>query len=218
MRGIHFGWTIHYIRRHIELIRNHYVKITKQQQGFISLCHDIADAKSKEILGLTVVYICPLSGMYFLVPVGVIAAKGKKASVVAEQSCKILRRFGITESDMYRPVNDNTNSALAAGRLITGKDESGHCGMHHAELVLKHATGQARRVRRRKVIDHFDEMEAFRKKVKKAATWLVTKQFKSRYASYASFVQNQLLYTPIRIVVGNDTRVAGFTIMLQHML
>ena len=43
---------------------------------------------------------------------------GKKAMDIAHDTLTVWKRFGITQEDLFRCVNDTKASALLAGRLI----------------------------------------------------------------------------------------------------
>ena len=107
---------------------------------------------------------------------------------------------------------------LAAGRFIVGTKDSGGCGMHEAELIIKHATGQVVRRHNRSIVDSFKECDDFRKAARKMIHWIVSPQFKSRYMAYQESVSKGMKWHPFKVVLGNDTRVAGTNIMYQGLL
>ena len=82
-------------------------------------------------------------------------------AIVSKQSVSILAVFSISKQDLYCPINDTTNSALAAGRLIIGTKDNGGCGKHEAELIIKHATGQVVHCRNHSIVDSFKECDDF---------------------------------------------------------
>lgn len=88
--------------------------------GFIYVAHDIWDGKRKCILGVSIFMADPTSGVNVQLPVGFVTSKGKSAQIIAQQTLQLLDRYGIIQSDLLKPINDTTNSALAAGRLIIG--------------------------------------------------------------------------------------------------
>ena len=65
-------------------------------------------------------FIHPETFQHFKVPVGLVHITGKKAGEIAHDTFPLLKRHGITQQDIFRPVNDTTPSALLAGRLIVG--------------------------------------------------------------------------------------------------
>ena len=62
----------------IQCSRRFYKDSTGKQQGFISVCHDLWDSRFRELLGLSITFINPISMELFLIPFGLITAKGKK--------------------------------------------------------------------------------------------------------------------------------------------
>ena len=54
----------------------------------------------------------------------------------------LLSCFGVEpDTDLFGTVNDNTNSAVLAGKYILNHRGEGKCDMHITDLILKHATG-----------------------------------------------------------------------------
>ena len=60
-------------------------------------------------------FIHPETFDHFKVSAGLVHITGKKAMDIAHDT---LTRFGITQEDLFRCVNDTKASALLAGRLI----------------------------------------------------------------------------------------------------
>ncbi len=160
-----FAGTLSTIFLMVERTANYYDETTGNHFGFISVSHDLWDGSKRELLGLSISFVDPLDAKFYQVPVGLLEAKSKKAKEVADQSLKLLSRIGITQSHLYRPINDTTNAALAAGRLIVGTNKNGTCDMHQLDLVTEHATGQAVRKRGGVIVDQFVECEGTRKSV-----------------------------------------------------
>ena len=48
--------------------------------------------------------------------------------------------------------------------------------------------------------------------------WIVSPQFKSRYKGYQESVSKGMKWYPFKVVLGNDTRVAGINIFYQGLL
>ena len=77
--------TIVVISSFIKRSRCFYKDSTGKQQGFISVCHDLwegkfrelSGGKFRELLGLLITFIDPISMELFLIPLGLITAKGK---------------------------------------------------------------------------------------------------------------------------------------------
>ena len=70
--------TITVISSFIKRSHRFYKDSTGKQQGFISVCHDLWDGKFRELLGLSITFIDPISMELFLIPLGLITAKEKK--------------------------------------------------------------------------------------------------------------------------------------------
>ena len=74
----------------------------------------------------------PHNGNVYHIPLGLITAQGHTTL-----SC-----FGVqADTDLFGTVNDNTNSAVLAGKYILNHQGEGKCNMHITDLILKHATG-----------------------------------------------------------------------------
>lgn len=206
------------VKQTMQICRYWFRQKTGKDHPFVSICHDIWDGKCQELLGICITFTYPISYKIFKVSLGLCSTKGKGAETVAAETIRILHKFGIYQTDLYRPVNDTTNSALKAGRLIVGSDKSGSCGMHQCELITKHATGQAVRRHNRVEVDSFPECEALRLKAKKFCSWLINKKSKSRLRAYNEFTSIGGKSKPIKLTVPNDTRVSGVMTMYQNLL
>ena len=53
---------------------------------------------------------------HFRVSTGLVHITDKKATDIVHDTLTILKRYGITQKDLFRPVNDTTASALPSGR------------------------------------------------------------------------------------------------------
>ena len=121
----------------------------------------------------------------------------------------VFHRYDIHKADIFRGVNDTTNSALRAGQLLTdGRNVRGlnTCVMHTQELVITHALGLRTRTRMRVVVDEFCEGKALRNRVKELLSFIMDKKAKGRFREYCNLdkaVKTNVLELP------NDTRVAG---------
>ena len=70
-------------------------------------------------------------------------------------------------------MNDNTASAVLAGKYIVGDHASaGKCDMHRCELVPKHATGLVKRYSKKVLIDSFPPFVEVWEKAKIFSVWL----------------------------------------------
>lgn len=203
----------------VSLVRLWYLHYTGIQQKFISICHDIWDGKRRNLLGISIMFISPCTMTLLKISVGLVEAKNKKAVDIAAKTLEVLRRYGIVQADLYRPVNDTTNSAKKAGQLIVGCSDKGTCGMHQCELIMKHATGQVTRSRQSVVVDSFTELDHFRKKMKKFCSWMMEGKSKDRFMKYNDYLKSQANTTGgLVLALPNDTRVAGTVLMYQSML
>jgi hypothetical protein len=210
--------TVFQIYRIVGRARSFYIFTTGNTIGFLCICHDVWDGKQRESLGIAITFVCPIDCTYYQFPLGLINTASKKADQVCAEALKVLSRYGIHQTDLYRPVNDNTNCALKAGRLIVNTEISGKCGMHEADLITKHATGQVVRTRGRLVVDSFPTCENFRSKIRDMVRWLVDRKAKTRFPLYHTFVHDKLKFKAIRLTLPNKTRVAGTIIMYRDCL
>ena len=142
IQDLKFNEMCQLIRNIVGTVRRWFLENSGSHRPFLSICHDIWDGKRRELLGISLLFIHPHTFDHFKLSAGLVHIKGKRAVEVAQETLRVLSRIGVTQADLYRPVNDTTNSALLAGRLIVGCDDSGTCGMHVVELILKHGTGQ----------------------------------------------------------------------------
>jgi hypothetical protein len=129
-------------------------------------------------------------------------------------------RLSLTQSDLRKPVNDTTSSALAAGRLICGDNsmENGSCGMHETELAVNHAAGFVIRKKRNEgIVDSFPACDDFRKRAKEISKYFVDGKSKARWDKYEKFCYDQGLQ-PVRLILPNKTRVAGTHRMYELLL
>jgi hypothetical protein len=203
----------------VYLVCQWYLHYTGAPTRFISICHDLWDGKRRNLLGISIMFISPCTMTPMKVSVGLVECKDKKAIDVSAKTLDVLGRYGIVQSDLYRPVNDTTNSAKKAGQLIVGCADKGTCGMHQCELIMKHATGQVIRTRRNAVIDSFPEMESFRKKMRKFCSWMMEGKSKDRYMKYNDYLkENVNAHGGLVLALPNDTRVAGTVLMYQSMI
>lgn len=197
----------------------------KDLSGFIYIAHDIWDGKRKTILGLTMFLADPVYGEYIHVPIGFLVSQGKSAAQVCEQSLLLLNRYGIKVTDLLKPINDTTNAALAAGRLIMGggvddgATESGSCDMHRGALAINHASGFLQRSKGGAVVDSFPDSADLYRKVKLMVSYLTDLKAKDRLKRYTSVVLGPPLNTTtINLPIPNKTRVNGTFIMYEAVI
>ena len=184
---------------------------------FACLAHDVWQGCKKDILGVTLILPDPRNCNVYKIPIGLLQTKGHSAAQVADHTETILNQVGFTRLDLCASINDNTNSAVLAGKYITGMEQGGKCDMHRAELILKHATGQAIRKRGRVVIDENKEFLALYKVFHLFASWLMSKKARARFENLRSFAkQNGRIIVEIQLP--NGTRVMGCLIMFHGLL
>ena len=184
---------------------------------FISVAHDIWDAKAKECLGVTVHFYSPPRRKVFRVPLGIERSNDKKAAPTAEQSLAILDGAGIGQSDIYRAANDTTNAALKTGRLITADGDEGTCFMHITQLCIDHATGRKKRSVNKTVTDQFPECEAIRLASLKASKTVWDGKSKKKWDDYCKIV-NSAGRKFIKIIQPNKTRASGVRLHYEDMV
>lgn len=131
-------------------------------------------------------------------------------------------RFDIKPQDIFRGINDTTNSALLTGRLISElrapENQTTTCHMHTQELVLQHALGIRQRTRNGNAWDKFLEGKALTKKVKKLVAYIMNKQDKNRFLNYQDYCKKIITTTVRKLVNPNDTRVSGIFFMFESVL
>ena len=181
----------------VKSMRTWYKNKTGCHHKFISACQDIWDSKRCDLVEISLMFIHPETFQHFEVSAGLVHITGKKASEIAHDTLTLLKRYGITQQDLFMAVNGTTASALLAGRLIVCFKDSGTCGMHKCELNTKLTTGQVVRKKKKQVVDLFPEMEKFRTNTRKFATWIIdTKQYESFVKRLTHGLQPLKLETP----------------------
>lgn len=191
---------------------------TKEGSPFIYVAHDIWEGRRKCILGLSIFFVDPVEAMYVQIPLGFVVCKGKTAALICDQSLQLLGRYGISGQDLLQPINDTTNSALLAGRLIVGggidgKCESGTCLMHRGSLAINHAGGFLTRSKSGAITDSFPQCSKFRRNVHDMVSYLMDRKAKDRWKRYSAAVNTSYKCDPIIIPTPNKTRVNGVSLM-----
>jgi hypothetical protein len=139
----------------------------------------------------------------------------KKSHELSEQILEILDTCGVKQEDLYKSVNDTTNSSVKVGFLLTG--EKGMWAMHNTSLLIGHATGILQRSSAGQVRDSFVHLLELFKELLDASGWLNNKKAKGRYLRYARLM-NQLGRKARKLVVPNSTRVSGIVLHLKSLL
>jgi len=195
--------------------RDFWERLLKKRTGYIDVGHDIWDSNNKEALGVTAFFYSPVRQGYFRIPIGLSPVADKKSEGTALQTLELLALSGIEEKDLYKAVNDTTNTALKVGRLLTG--ENGGCAMHEVQLLLEHAMGTRKRSANTIVTDSFPEAQAIRKKALAASGWLMERKAKGRFKTFETLLKEQGLNVK-RIQQPNSTRAAGTQIHFESIL
>ena len=60
----------------------------------------------------------PRNSYLYLIPLGLLYAKGHSAAQVCEMTKSLMVSFGFSSKNLFHSVNDNTNSAVLAGKYI----------------------------------------------------------------------------------------------------
>ena len=122
-------------------------------------------------------------------------------------------RYGIEVSDIFRSVSDTTNSAVAAGSIISegrsGRGGGTTCVMHTQELCLKHALGVCVQKQKGVLVDSFVEGNSLHDRVKLFAFKLMDKKLKGRFAEYNRVCLENYRTPALKIALPNDTQVSG---------
>jgi hypothetical protein len=201
--------------RYCSDIRDYWMAVLKKEVPFITVGHDHWDSKNVDKLGVTVFMYHPKRKEPLKIAVGLEYCDDKKSEPTADATLNVLSKAGITKPDLFRAVNDTTNSALMVGRLLTGTN--GTCVMHETELIMEHALGMKVRTDNHVVVDSFTDCEDLRKSAKDAVSFLMDKKAKSRFPKYVRAMAGQGRKA-LRIPLPNATRVAGTHKMIQGMV
>ena len=122
----------------ISNVRMQYEELCGKTTPFATLCHDVWNGVNKDVLGLLLMFADPRNGNVYRIPL----AQGHTARQVCDLSAALLSCFGVqADTDLFGTVNDNTKSAVLAGKYILNHRGEGKCDIHITDLILKHATG-----------------------------------------------------------------------------
>jgi len=188
--------------------RDWYKKTLAKPEGvpFGIVAQDVWDSKNQDCLGVTFSFYSPPRGTYFSIPLGLMPNDDKKAAATTIQTLDLLTNAGILKADLYKAVNDTTNTAVKIGRDLVG--ESGGCAMHEVSLAFEHGIGKRMRSKNKVVIDSFPAAEDIRKKSLWATGELMEKKAKSRFRDFTKQMA-ECSRKVIRIIQPNSTRAAG---------
>ena len=106
-------------------------------------------------------FVDPCKYKPYRIPVGHVPTTGHSMEEISNLTWKLLFAYGFVSKDLCTSVNDNTNSAILAGKYLVGNDKTGKCEMHKAELILKHATGLATWKKKGQVVDSNPTFSSF---------------------------------------------------------
>ena len=127
-----------------------YEELHGKTTPFATLCHYVWNGVNKDVLGLSLMFADPCNGNVYRIPLSLIPAQGHTARQVCDLSVALLSCFGVqVDTDSFGTVNDNTNSAVLAGKYILNHRGEGKCNMHITDLILKHTTGLVIRTKKR---------------------------------------------------------------------
>ena len=201
-------------------VRSAYEKLCKQQIPFATICHDIWNGPKCDILGVTIMFTDPRNCKVYRIPIGLAEIRGHTAADVSKLTHALLNAVGFSQSDLCASVNDNTASAVLAGKYIVGTPRTGKggkCDMHKAELILKHATGLVQRSRNREVIDSNPDFIQVYSVAKGFAAWLMSSRAPQRFQNLCDHAARMGAIV-IAIPLPNETRVSGCILLIVALL
>ena len=198
-----------------ENVRQAYHDLCNKPIAFSTITHDIWQGNDKDVLGVCLMFTDPRNCKSYRLPIGLCSTKGHTAKQVADHTSSILNAVGFTQQDLSASVNDNTNSAVLAGKYIVGNKTGGKCDMHRAELILKHSTGLAVRKKKGEVVDSNEEFMTVYRKFFKFAAWMMSSRAKrfEKLRSYALKHGRKV----IKVSMPNTTRVGGCIITFHDL-
>jgi hypothetical protein len=132
-------------------------------------------------------------------------------------------RYGIAPHDIFRGINNTTNSALKAGLILS----CGQCpsekgttwSMHAHKLVVKHALGLSiKKGKNGSPDDTFDSGVNLRNHMKTWLSKIMDKKSKTRFNKYIDYCKSRLGIDVLRFKLPNETKVAGVHLMYQSAL
>ena len=82
-------------------IRNWYRNRMGQHHKFISVSQDIWDSKRWELLGVSLMFIHPETFQLFKLSARLVHITGKKATQIDHNTLTVLKRYGITQEDLF---------------------------------------------------------------------------------------------------------------------
>ena len=152
-----------------------YFDICGREIPFATICHDIWSGNKKDVLGVSIMFADPHDGSLYRIPLGLLYVKGHSAAQVCAMTKSLMVLFSFSLKDLFHSVNDNTNSAVLAGKYILEHQGQGKCDMHKTSLVLKHATSLVVRTRNKQTINSNPSFTTLYKTIREFASWLMNK-------------------------------------------
>jgi hypothetical protein len=132
---------------------------------------------------------------------------------VLKKLFSLIDRYGVEKDDVFRGINDTTNSALSTGLKIAGgrcpNVKGTTCYMHTQELVTTHALGLKTRKRNGEVVDSFPDGKNLRDDVKLLLSKIMDKKAKGRFREYDKMCRDLLKVKARKLELPNDTRISG---------
>ena len=185
---------------------------------FATLCHDVWNGVNKDVLGLSLMFADLRNGNVYHISLCLITSQGHTAHQVCDLSVALLSCFGVEpDTDLFGMVNDNTNSAVLAGKYILNHRGEGKCDMHITDLILKHATGLVIRTKKNITVDSNPSFIAIYNKFREFSNWLMNKVAKGRYNDFKTKSKENGRAVQ-EIPLPNKTRVADAQLMFQGLL
>ena len=169
-----------------------YFDICGREIPFATICHDIWSGNKKDILGVSIMFADSHDGSLYHISLGLLYVKGHSAAQVCTMTKSLMVSFGFSSKDLFHLVNDNTNSAVLAGKYILEHRGQGKCNMHKTNLVLKHATGLVVRTCNKQTIDSNPSFTTLCKTIHEFASWLMNKVARSQYNNLKQHCQQRI--------------------------
>lgn len=115
----HFNALVQFVSAEVREVRDYYAKVTGRRQPFLVVSHDDWDGNTRDIRGISIMFVHPLTFKYSQIAVILLPPDGKKSIDICNDAMHGLERYLIDAGDLYAPVNDTTTSAgKFAVRLI----------------------------------------------------------------------------------------------------
>ena len=152
---------------------------------FVTVMHDGWDSNRESFTGVSTSWIDPINWEYIKLAVGLVPSVSHRSEEFANQVLDILARIGIEKADIVASVNDTTNAALKAARLLAS-EHGGECRMHMVNLAIEYA--MSKRVRRRggSEINVFEAGREVLRVGRRIVSHIMDKRKKANWSNYQS--------------------------------